>query len=194
LKGRKELEIESLGIKGAWLCRFPVFGDERGTFREWYKSDEFLAITGHKFEPEQANISHSRKGVVRGIHYSMSIRGQSKWITCVSGKIKDYVIDIRPNSKTFGKWVQIEMNRDSGFSVFIGEGLGHAFISLEDQTTVAYLVSTPFSPTEEYAINPLDKEIGINWGFNPSELIISDKDILAPSLEFRRNENSLPFA
>jgi len=187
------LVIESLGIEGAWLCQFPVFVDERGSFREWFKSDEFVNVTGRKFEPEQANISHSRKGVVRGIHYSMCNRGQSKWITCVSGEIKDFIIDIRPNSSTFGKWVQIEMNRDSGFAVFIGEGLGHAFVSLEDETSVAYLVSTPFSATEEYAINPLDKDIAINWGLHPSKLIFSEKDKLAPSLESRRNENCLPF-
>jgi dTDP-4-dehydrorhamnose 3,5-epimerase len=193
LKGRTiKLKVESLGIEGAWVCRFPVFNDERGSFREWFKTEELFQVTGRKFEPEQANISQSLKGVVRGIHYSLSNRGQSKWITCVSGNIRDFVIDIRPNSKTFGKWVEIDLTHESGVAVFISEGLGHAFISLEDNTTVAYLVSTPFSPSEEFAINPFDDDIAINWGLSRSEIIVSDKDKQAPSLESRKRDNLLP--
>jgi dTDP-4-dehydrorhamnose 3,5-epimerase len=76
--------------------------------------------------------------------------------------------------------------------VFISEGLGHGFVALEDNTAVAYLVSTPFSPTDEFEINPLDEKIGVNWGMNISELKISEKDNKAPSLAEQLAEGKLP--
>jgi dTDP-4-dehydrorhamnose 3,5-epimerase len=186
------MKITPLGIEGAWVAESPIWSDDRGFFREWFKTADIDEATGRSFGIEQANISHSSKGTLRGIHYSIAPRGQAKWITCVSGVIKDVIVDIRPESKTFGKWVDVELRGDSGNAVFISEGLGHAFIALEDNTAVAYLVSTPFSPAHEFEINPLDEKIGINWGMPISELKISEKDKKAPSLEKRVKEGRLP--
>jgi dTDP-4-dehydrorhamnose 3,5-epimerase len=186
------MELKPLGIKGVWLAESPVWSDERGFFREWFKSGDIKASTGIDFSIQQANISLSSKGTLRGIHYSITPRGQAKWITCVSGSIKDVIVDIRPASKSFGKWIEVELRGDSGKAVFISEGLGHGFIALEDNTAVAYLVSTPFSPTDEFEINPLDAKIGINWGMDLRELKISDKDKNAPTLAERLAEGKLP--
>ena len=186
------MEITALGIEGSWLAQSPLWSDQRGFFREWFKSDDIEKMTGRSFGTEQANISQSSKGTVRGIHYSIAEKGQAKWITCVTGSIRDFVVDIRPSSSTFGKWIEIELTADSGKAVLIGEGLGHAFVSLEDKTTVAYLVSTPFSPNDEFEINPLDPEIGINWGLDIADLKISDKDKNAPTLAERLSEGKLP--
>ena len=151
-----------------------------------------ISATGRDFRIEQANISISSTGTLRGIHYSIAPRGQAKWITCVSGAIKDVTVDIRIESPTFGQWVEVELRGDSGKAVLIREGLGHGFIALEDNTTVAYLVSTPFSPTNEFEINPLDEEIASNWGMQISDLKISDKDRKAPTLQERLTEGKLP--
>ena len=186
------MKITPLEIEGAWVVESPIWRDERGFFREWFKSADIEAATGRSFGIEQANISHSSKGTLRGIHYSIAPRGQAKWITCVSGAIKDVIVDIRPESKTFGQWVEVELRGDSGKAVFISEGLGHAFIAMEDNTAVAYLVSTPFSPTHEFEINPLDQKIAINWGMQISDLKISDKDVKAPTLQERLTEGKLP--
>ena len=186
------MELTSLGIEGAWLAESPVWSDERGFFREWFKSEDIEKTTGRKFLIEQANISVSSKGTLRGIHYSIAPRGQAKWVTCVAGSIKDVTVDIRPKSKTFGKWVEVELTGNSGKAVLISEGLGHGFIALEDNTAVAYLVSTPFVPSLEFEINPLDEEIGIKWGMAKSELKISDKDKNAPTLAQRLTEGNLP--
>jgi dTDP-4-dehydrorhamnose 3,5-epimerase len=102
------------------------------------------------------------------------------------------IVDIRPDSKTFGQWIEVELKGNSGQSVFIQEGLGHGFLSLEDNTTVAYLVSTPFSPTDEFEINPLDENIGIKWRMNVEKLLISKKDFSAPSLENMLKQGALP--
>jgi dTDP-4-dehydrorhamnose 3,5-epimerase len=186
------MKITPLGIEGVWLAESPVWSDDRGFFREWFKSKDIKNETGRAFGIEQANISLSSRGTLRGIHYSIAPRGQAKWITCVSGSIKDVIVDIRPNSKSFGDWIEVELSGDSGKAVLIGEGLGHGFLALEDNTAVAYLVSTPFSPTDEYEINPLDEKIAINWGMQILELKISDKDKSAPTLIERLAEGKLP--
>jgi dTDP-4-dehydrorhamnose 3,5-epimerase len=186
------MELTPLGIEGAWLAESSVWSDERGFFREWFKTEEINKATGRNFNVEQANISSSTKGTLRGIHYSLAAKGQAKWVTCVSGLIKDVIVDIRPTSKTYGKWIEIELGGTSGNAVLIGEGLGHGFISLADFSTVAYLVSSPFSPTEEFEINPLDPAIGINWGIPLLEMKISDKDKNAPTLDEREEEGKLP--
>ena len=186
------MNLNALGIDDVWLAESPVWSDDRGFFREWFKTTDVKNAIGRDFVIEQANISFSSRGTLRGIHYSIAPRGQAKWITCVSGSIKDVIVDIRPASKSFGKWIEVELRGDSGLAVFISKGLGHGFIALEDNTAVAYLVSTPFSPTDEFEINPLDEKIGINWGMDLSELEISDKDKNAPTLAERLAEGKLP--
>jgi dTDP-4-dehydrorhamnose 3,5-epimerase len=186
------MELTPLGIEGVWLAESPVWSDDRGFFREWFKSSDVKNVTGRDFRIEQANISLSSKGTLRGIHYSIAPRGQAKWITCVSGSIKDVIVDIRPDSESFAQWIEVELGGDSGKAIFIGEGLGHGFVAQEDNTTVAYLVSTPFSPSDEFEINPFDETIGINWGIDLSDLKISDKDKNAPGLIKRKENGELP--
>jgi dTDP-4-dehydrorhamnose 3,5-epimerase len=186
------MELTPLGIEGAWLARSPVWSDDRGFFREWFKSERIEPVLGRDFNVAQANISSSTKGTVRGIHYSLATKGQAKWVTCVSGLIRDVIVDIRPSSTTYGNWISVELSGTSGNAVLISEGLGHGFISLSDISTVAYLVSSPFSPSEEFEINPLDPAMAINWGLPISELKISDKDKNAPELYLRRQEGNLP--
>jgi dTDP-4-dehydrorhamnose 3,5-epimerase len=186
------MKLTPLGIDGAWLAESPVWSDDRGFFREWFKSEDVKSTTGRDFGIEQANISLSSAGTLRGIHYSIAPRGQAKWITCVSGSIQDVIVDIRPDSQTFGKWIEVLLTGNSGQAVFISEGLGHGFVALEDNTAVAYLVSTPYSPSDEFEINPLDEKISINWGMDINELKISEKDKNAPTLAERLAEGKLP--
>ena len=180
------MKLTPLEVDGVWLAESPVWGDDRGFFREWFKSEVIKSVTGRDFEVEQANISLSSAGTLRGIHYSMGPRGQAKWITCVSGSIQDVIVDIRPESKTFGTWIDVELKGDTGKSIFIGEGLGHGFLALEENTLVSYLVSSPYSPDHEFAINPIDEELKIEWDMNVSKLKISDKDRYAPSFSERK--------
>ena len=174
------MEIKELSIKGAWLARSPLHCDDRGYFREWFKEEAIENAMGRGFKVQQANISSSNKGVIRGIHYSLAKEGQGKWVTCISGSIWDVVVDIRPSSPTFKKWLGIELRANSGDSVFISEGLGHGFMSLEDDTAVAYLLTTKYSPSDEFEIHPLDPELEIVWPYESPHL--SPKDKAAPTL------------
>jgi dTDP-4-dehydrorhamnose 3,5-epimerase len=186
------MEIESLGLEGAWVCSFPLFKDDRGYFQEWFKQHEIFLKTGLDFSVAQANLSNSNFGVVRGIHYSLADEGQAKWVTCMDGAITDVVVDIRVSSPTFGKHVSVSLEAGSGKAILIGPNLGHGFISLEENTVVAYLVSSPYSPLDEFEICPLDPELGIDWGHKVESLSISGKDRSAPGLNERKNQGKLP--
>lgn len=184
--------ITPLEIEGAWIAESPLWEDERGWFREWFKTSEIEKITDRKFDLEQANVSSSRINTVRGIHYSLAPKGQAKWITCISGFIRDVVVDIRPNSETFGKWLVVDLTGNSGKSVFYEEGLGHGFISLEENSALAYLETSAYSPKHEYSINPFDETLNIDWEIPTNECIVSQRDREAPSLHERLRQGLLP--
>ena len=186
------MEIVPLNIPGAWLANSKINTDSRGSFREWFKADTIKNITGYSFETQQANVSNSSTGVVRGIHYSLASIGQAKWVTCPSGKIRDIIVDIRIGSPTFGKWIYIDISADDGNAVLIDAGLGHGFSALEDKTCVAYLLSSSYSPSDEFGIYPLDKSLNINWGIPEHKIILSDKDRAAPECIFRELNKQLP--
>jgi dTDP-4-dehydrorhamnose 3,5-epimerase len=184
------MEFKKLAIEGAWVAQSQIHLDERGSFREWYKESDFSQKIGTDFSVAQANMSVSSKGVVRGIHYSMSAKGQAKWITCSRGRIWDVVVDIRPDSKTYKQWIGIELSVDSGTYLFLSGQLGHAFISLEDETVVNYLVDSEYNPSLECDINPFDLDLGIVWPEMKKSL--SAKDASAPNLAMREKNGTLP--
>jgi len=129
----------------------------------------------------QLNVSVSQRGVLRGVHAARTPPGQAKYVQCLAGSILDVVVDIRPDSPTFGKHAATILDDVTREAVFIEEGLGHAFCVLSDTATVAYATSTPYDPEAEFGINPLDPELALPW---PSglRLILSEKDQAAPSL------------
>ena len=186
------MQLTSLGIEGAWVVTSPVWTDDRGSFREWFKAADIKAATGLDFSVAQANLSESKRGVLRGIHYSLATAGQAKCVTCVSGSIRDVIVDIRPTSPTYGQYEIVDLVGGSGNVVLIGSGLGHGFVSILDGSTVAYLVTSPFSPKEEFEVNPLDPAIGIDWGIPLEQLLLSPKDLAAPFLNERREAEQLP--
>ena len=175
------MKIQQLEIGGVWKVSSKFQVDDRGGFREWFKYSTISDKINRKFAVAQANVSYSHKGVIRGIHYSKSFDGQGKWVTCTSGSIWDVVVDIRPSSATFMEWIGIELSAQSGDSIYISEGLGHAFMALEENSTIVYLLSSPYSPLEEHAINPLDTDIGITWPLRPN--FMSTRDAKAPSIK-----------
>lgn len=176
--------FEELEIAGVWKVSSPIYKDNRGMFKEWFKSSEIEQITGGKFDVQQANISTSKKAVVRGIHYSTSAAGQGKWVTCVYGAIWDVVVDIRPSSPTYMKWLGVELNPENGDCLYISHGIGHGFMSLAENSVISYLLTSAYSPTEEFEINPFDPELNIKWPLENA--IISDKDKFAPSFANRQ--------
>lgn len=180
-QGRCRLaNFRALGIEGAWIYESQVFSDERGSFNEWFRGDLLKDYLGREFGVVQANTSLSKKGVIRGIHFSISKQGQAKWVKCLSGEVWDVIVDLRPESPTFKKWESVSLSAGSGQAVVISEGLGHGFLSLREQTVVSYLLSSTYSPEEEFTLDAFDHELAIKWPNESYEL--STRDSNAPSL------------
>lgn len=186
------MEIRELKVAGALEITPKVFGDDRGSFREWFKADAFREATGHAFDLQQANCSVSARGVLRGIHFADVPPGQAKYVTCLSGAILDVVVDLRVGSPTFGQYDAVRLDPESKKALYLAEGLGHGFLSLEDNTTVVYLCSTPYAPDREHEVHPLDPAIGIDWPDVGIEAQLSAKDAAAPSLAEAQAAGRLP--
>ena len=178
------MSFNPLKIEGSWVFTPKKFPDERGSFHEVFKLPLFSETLGFGFEVKQVNQSVSRAGVIRGIHWADVPPGQAKYVFCSRGSIWDVVVDIRVGSPTFGQFDGAVLTAENGRCVLIKEGLGHVFLSLEDDTVVNYLCSEPFSPTTEHGINPLDSDLGIpfNSMLSGADFSVSPKDIGAPSL------------
>jgi dTDP-4-dehydrorhamnose 3,5-epimerase len=184
------MKAQPLKISGSWKIEFQKFDDNRGFFYESFKEEDFKKLIGRNLNIKQTNTSSSSKGSVRGIHYALVPPSQAKLVQCQRGSIKDYVIDIRIGSPTFGQFEEIELSENSASAVFIEEGLAHAFVALENQTVVTYFVTEKYNPEREKGINPFDKTLNVKW---PNlELILSEKDKQAISLEEAKNQGLLP--
>ena len=155
--------IEETKIRGAFAVTPQQHRDDRGVFLEWFRSDRFAEAAGHPFTIAQANCSVSAAGTVRGIHFAQLPPSQAKYVTCPSGAILDVVVDIRLDSPTYGPWDAVVLDDVDRKALYIGEGLGHAFMALADDTVVNYLCSAPYAPGREHGVHPLDPAIGIAW-------------------------------
>jgi dTDP-4-dehydrorhamnose 3,5-epimerase len=184
------MKAQPLKISGSWKIEFQKFDDNRGFFYESFKEEDFKKLIGRNLNIKQTNTSSSSKGSVRGIHYALVPPSQAKLVQCQRGSIKDYVIDIRVGSPTFGQFEEIELNENSASAVFIEEGLAHAFVALENQTVVTYFVTEKYNPEREKGINPFDKTLNVKWP--DLELILSHKDKQAISLEESKAQGLLP--
>ena len=191
------MQYRELAVPGAWEITPKTFGDPRGVFLEWFKADAFAEALGHPLDLQQANCSVSAAGVLRRIHFADVPPGQAKYVTCARGAVLDVAVDIRVGSPTFGQWDSVLLDDVDRRAIYLSEGIGHAFCSLEDDSTVLYLCSTGYSPGREHGIHPLDPEVGIAWptvdrAGNPLTYALSDKDTAAPGLTAARESGLLP--
>lgn len=184
------MDVRELSVAGAWEFTPRQLTDDRGVFLEWFRTETFGDTTGHSLDLAQANISVSRKDVVRAIHYADVPPGQAKYVTCLTGALRDFAIDIRVGSPTFGQYDSVVLDSENRKCLYLSEGLGHGFVALTDDTTVAYLCSTPYNPEREHTVSPLDPTLSIDWGVaNP---LMSERDTQAPSLSEAEEAGLLP--
>ena len=185
------MQIEPLDLPGAWLCTHEGHVDDRGTFGEWFRPDLLAEATGREFTVRQGNHVVSARGVVRGVHFSRVPPGQAKYVYCTSGSILDIVVDLRDGSPTFGAHSALTLTATNRRAVFVAEGLGHAYLALEE-ATVAYLVSETYAPQHDGAVHPFDAELALPWGADPDSLILSPADRDAPDLATAKRDGLLP--
>lgn len=175
------MQATPYSISGVWRFDPVLRPDDRGVFLESFKESVFVETVGHSFDLAQMNISVSRAGTVRGVHFADVPPGQAKYVQCFSGKILDIVVDIRVGSPTFGQYEAIELDADSRSGLYISVGLGHAFCALSDSATVGYLCSEGYSPEREHGIYPLDPDLALPWP-EGEHSVLSPKDAAAPPL------------
>ena len=185
------MQIRELKVPDSFEITPKIIGDDRGSFMEWYRFDKLEEIRGHSIDLRQGNMSVSKRGVVRGIHFADVPRGQAKYVMATAGAVIDYIIDVRVGSPTFGQWDSVLLDTSSRKAVYLAEGLGHAFVSLEEGSTVSYLVSDLYRPDREHAVSPLDSDVALDLpdGVEP---LISQKDADAPSLADAERSGLLP--
>jgi len=187
------MDIEPLGIAGAFVVTPRQFPDDRGVFLESFRGDRLAEHLGHRPDIVQTNVSVSSRGTVRGIHFADVPPGQGKYVTALTGSLVDYVVDLRVGSPTFGRWESVTLDALERRAVYLSEGLGHAFCALEDATTAMYLCTATYRPLGEHGIHPLDPAVGLALpdGVEP---LISAKDAAAPTLADALSDGLLPSA
>lgn len=186
------MRIRPLSISGAFVVEPIVHRDDRGEFLEFYRFDRLQEAVGHPLDLRQGNISVSRRGTLRGIHFADVPRGQAKYVTVAAGSAIDYVVDLRTGSPTFGAWEAVPLDASAFHAVYLAEGLGHAFLALEDDTVLSYLVTDVYRPEREHGVSPLDPAIGLEFPIPVAELVLAPKDREAPSLADARAAGLLP--
>jgi dTDP-4-dehydrorhamnose 3,5-epimerase len=176
------LEVRSLGIEGVLEIVPKRHGDARGFFVETYNAERFAQV-GIDLHFVQDNHSYSAAaGVLRGLHYQLAPRAQDKLLRVIRGSIFDIAVDIRRSSKTFGKWIALEVSAEKGNQILVPKGFAHGFVTLVPDTEVLYKVTDTYSQEHDRSIRFDDPAIGIEWPSLAGGFQLSDKDLKAPTL------------
>src|SRR5436309_1844239 len=132
------MQVRELDIAGSWEFTPPAFPDHRGMFAAPFQGEAFTAAVGYPLRLAQTNHSVSRRGTIRGVHFADVPPSQAKYVYCPSGALLDVVVDVRVGSPTFGEHEVVRLDAQDYHAVYLAEGLGHAFVALEDDTVMSY--------------------------------------------------------
>ena len=168
------MKINKTFIEDLLIIEPPLFKDERGFFYESYNKKKLDKIINIVFV--QDNESKSYKGVIRGLHFQKPPFEQTKLVRCICGKILDVVVDIRKNSKTYGKYFSIELSSENNKQLFVPKGFAHGFQALSEEAIVNYKVDNFYNPKSDSGIIWNDKDLSIDWNLDV-EPILSVKDL-----------------
>lgn len=162
-------------IKDLIVFEPQVFGDSRGYFYESFNAKTFADV-GIENTFVQDNQSYSAYGVLRGIHFQKGGAAQAKLVRALVGKVWDVAVDLRPNSKTFGKHFGIELSDINRKQLYIPRGFGHGFVVLSDSAEFFYKCDNFYAKDAEIGVRYNDRELGIDWKIPAEKIIISEKD------------------
>ncbi len=173
------MEVINTAIPGVFIIEPKIFGDSRGYFFESFSQKEFEEKVFHTTFV-QDNESKSSFGVLRGLHFQLPPHSQSKLVRVIKGKVFDVVVDIRIGSPTYGKHVTVELSADNKRLFFIPRGFAHGFVVLSDEAIFQYKCDNYYAPESEGSIRWNDPTLNIDWQLKPDQLILSEKDRVAP--------------
>ncbi|MBR1735659.1 MAG: dTDP-4-dehydrorhamnose 3,5-epimerase [Firmicutes bacterium] len=172
-----KIKVTKCDIEGLYVFEPTVFGDNRGFFMETYNQNDFHEA-GLDMVFVQDNQSMSTKGVLRGLHFQKEFP-QGKLVRVVRGTVFDVAVDLRANSKTYGKWFGVELSAENKKQFYISEGFAHGFVVLSDEAEFVYKCTDFYHPGDEGGVLWNDPDIGIDWPIPEGmEPILSEKDKL----------------
>lgn len=183
-RGLIQVKFQRTEILDCYLLQTEYLTDSRGYFRELYRRDVFEEM-GVSLSFVQENESYSSKRLtLRGLHLQQKPHDQWKLVRVSKGSVLDVVVDVRPESETYLKSVQLELNENSGNQILVPKGCLHGFLTLETNTVVTYAVSEVYVPESEVSVRFDDPFLAINWGYEHDQLVLSEKDRNAPDFQF----------
>lgn len=163
-------------LKGCFILEPQIFEDERGYFFENYNHREFCKAIGQEISFVQDNISLSKKGVLRGLHFQKGEHAQAKLVSVLQGRIQDVVVDLRKDSPTFGQHLSIELSDENKKQVFIPRGFAHGFLTLSESAKVFYKCDNYYKKEAEGGIKYDDKHVMIDWQIDSNNMLFSERD------------------
>lgn len=169
------------GLEGLLLIEGKSFPDERGFFMESFRADDWAKAGLPPLV--QDNLSRSKKGTIRGLHYQKNPHAIGKLVRCSRGRIFDAVVDIRRGSPTYGKWASIELTDEGNRMFWVPVGFAHGFCALSETADVSYKVTDYWSPAVDGGIRWDDPAIGVRWPVAAAEALVSPKDAVLPLLK-----------
>ncbi len=167
------MEIITTEFDGLFGIKGDLFGDSRGFFLESFHEKKFEEL-GIRVDVKQINFAKSQKGVLRGLHYQKGEHAQAKLVGCISGAVRDIVVDIRPKSNTYLKHFKIDIDSPSTL-LYVPRGFAHGYYTLSDETIFYYAVDNFYKPDQEAGLRFDDPTLGIDWGIS-GDLMVSEKD------------------
>ena len=173
-------------LEGCFIIEPKVILDERGYFMESFNENTFQKGTGKAVHFVQDNQSFSTKGVLRGLHYQTGEHAQAKLVRVLQGEVLDVVVDIRPNSATFGEYDSVLLTGDNKTQFFVPRGFAHGFLVLSETATFFYKCDNFYNKESEGGLLYNDNSINIDWQFPLENLIISEKDLILPTIEYAK--------
>ncbi|MBY6006622.1 dTDP-4-dehydrorhamnose 3,5-epimerase [Salipiger bermudensis] len=177
------MQIQDTALLGVKILTPQRFGDNRGFFSEsWNRARMAEHGLDHDFVQDNHSLS-ATQGTVRGLHFQSPPHAQAKLVRCGRGRLFDVAVDIRKGSPSYGKWIGVELSFENGHQLLIPEGFLHGFVTREPDTEIIYKCSDYYAPDCDGAVRFDDPEIGIDWGLDSSEAVLSEKDAAAPLLK-----------
>lgn len=176
------MKATRLAIPDIVLIEPKVFGDERGFFFESYNQSVFNELTGLDIQFVQDNHSRSARNVLRGLHFQLPPKAQGKLVRAVVGEVFDVAVDIRKDSRTFGKWVGEILSAENKRQLWIPPGFAHGFLVLSESAEFLYKATEYYAPEFERSVLWSDPELAIRWPVGAGGVLVSAKDAQSPTL------------
>ncbi|MCJ7467075.1 MAG: dTDP-4-dehydrorhamnose 3,5-epimerase [Maribacter sp.] len=173
-------------LKGCFILEPRIFSDDRGYFMESFNKARFDEAVGVPVNFVQDNQSFSTKGVLRGLHYQIGAYAQAKLVRVLNGTVLDIAVDLRKRSATFGQHLAVELSAENKKQMYIPKGFAHGFVVLSDTADFFYKCDNYYDKASEGGIFYADSTLAIDWKLPMDQLIVSEKDLVLPSLNNAR--------